>query len=190
MQALPVSSRHNADQPAERARLEKEHPDEADIVICRRSHWRGTEEILSSCYVKGVLQATRTFGDFYLKRLDLMPKSRQGRKALRRSCGATPPYITSTPEVRVVMREAADHALVLGSDGFWDEMSGRDVARAMAKEHMQGLTAQGLADALLAQALTRVATQHGLEEEGLREVPPGRLRRTMHDDITVLVVQL
>lgn len=190
MQAIPVTARHNADQPAERARLKEEHPDEIDIVICKRSHWKGTEEVLSSCYVKGILQTTRSFGDFYLKREELMSRSRQGRRALRRGCGLTPPYITSTPQVRVVLREAADHALVLGSDGFWDEMNGRDVARAMAKEDMQGLSAQAVADALLAEALARVATANGMEEAGLLAVSPGRLRRSMHDDITVLVVQL
>lgn len=181
--SVPVSSVHNADQPSERKRLKEEHPDELDIVVCKQSYKKGPEEILSSCYVKDILQPTRAFGDFYLKRLELMPRSRQG-------CAATPPYITSVPEVRVVPREPADQAVVMGSDGFWDEMSGRDVARALARDDMRGLTAQGIADALLAEAFKRAAAANGLQEAGLRAVPAGPLRRRMHDDITVVVVQL
>lgn len=180
--AMAVSSVHNADQPSERKRLQEEHPDEADIVVCKQSYMRGPVEVLSSCYVKDILQPTRAFGDFYLKHLELMPRSRKG-------CAVTPPYITSTPEVRVVPREAEDRAVIMGSDGFWDEMSGRDVARALQRQSMRNLSAQGIADALIAEAFRRAALANGMEEAGLRAVPAGPLRRRMHDDITVLVVQ-
>lgn len=56
--AFPVSHDHNAARKREQLELEKEHPGESDVFVCKRS---------DICYVKGRLQPTRGFGDFYLK---------------------------------------------------------------------------------------------------------------------------
>lgn len=56
-----VTNEHNARIPAEKALLEKEHPNEANIVVCKNPH---------ACYVKGRLQLTGALGDLYLKRAE------------------------------------------------------------------------------------------------------------------------
>ena len=55
-EAQMTNLRLNAGEPFEQARLIKEFPGEPDIFVCK-----------SACYVKGRLQPTRSFGDFYLK---------------------------------------------------------------------------------------------------------------------------
>jgi serine/threonine protein phosphatase PrpC len=82
-QPLRLSTVHNADQPEEQKRLQAAHPGEDDVFVCKNMQmakvagglWGlaqqalGTpvEMKLSACYVKGRLQPTRSFGDFYLK---------------------------------------------------------------------------------------------------------------------------
>jgi pyruvate dehydrogenase phosphatase len=53
-----LTGEHNARVPLEVLKLKTLHPDEDNIVICKNPH---------ACYVKGRLQLTRAFGDFYLK---------------------------------------------------------------------------------------------------------------------------
>lgn len=51
--AFNLSRDHNAKHIEEQERLSKEHPGEQDVVLCRNP---------DSCYVKGRLQPTRSFG--------------------------------------------------------------------------------------------------------------------------------
>ena len=60
---------HAARIKSEQERLHKEFPNDIDIVVCRSP---------DSCYVKGRLQPTKTFGDLHLKykefrELDIVP---------------------------------------------------------------------------------------------------------------------
>lgn len=55
-EAAMTNLRLNAGESFEQARLVKEFPGEPDIFVCG-----------GACYVKGRLQPTRSFGDFYLK---------------------------------------------------------------------------------------------------------------------------
>lgn len=182
-QAIPVSDVHNADQAQERARLERDHPGESDIVVCKRVRQMpdGSSQP-SACYVKGFLQPTRAFGDFYLK-------DPQYLRARRSAATITCPYITSTPEVLSVSRSRGDQALVLATDGLWDRLTDRDAADVVVRLGRKA-SAQDVADALLAECFRRAAEETRMSEDALRAVPPGQLRRRMHDDITVLVVQL
>eukprot|EP00920_Eleutheroschizon_duboscqi_P016959 GHVT01040353.1.p1 GENE.GHVT01040353.1~~GHVT01040353.1.p1 ORF type:complete len:466 (+),score=90.98 GHVT01040353.1:95-1492(+) len=82
---LALNKEHTSNCPEERRRLRELHPDEPDVVVCKRT-WKeaclpsspimaplgwlgllGHEEKSSGCYVKGRLQPTHSFGDFYLK---------------------------------------------------------------------------------------------------------------------------
>ena len=87
--AIPMSLDHNAREPRERARLTKEHPDEADIVVCRK-------DSTTACYVKSRLQPTRALGDAYLKSADFNAPPNAGRLWGRHIHEPyTPPYISS-----------------------------------------------------------------------------------------------
>ncbi|KAF4719938.1 hypothetical protein FOZ63_004486 [Perkinsus olseni] len=92
--ALALNMQHNASDVREQRRLELEHPNEDNVVRCKKewhepvvvavpkSGWLAVKSWLgypvelerlehatkySGCYVKGRLQPTRSFGDFYLK---------------------------------------------------------------------------------------------------------------------------
>lgn len=115
VQAVGLSLDHNAREPRERQRLGREHPGEADIVVCKPGN-------PSACYVKGRLQPTRALGDAYLKVSEFngpppTPAASSSTGAAPGGPGAplvsarawgrhirppyTPPYVTSLPEVHV-----------------------------------------------------------------------------------------
>lgn len=198
-----LSRVHNADQPEEQRRLREAHPGEADAFVCKRREeaptglkwlmvraYHGADEAmgkLSACYVKGRLQPTRSFGDFYLKEESFGNVcNRVGNTMVAQP--SSPPYITSEPEVSTLERRAGD-IVILASDGLWDYLCGGDVVNTLDAAG-PGCSAQALSDALLAAALRKAAQAHCLTEEALRELPPGPKKRRLQDDITVLVVRL
>mmetsp|Transcript_87095 Transcript_87095/g.247140 ORF Transcript_87095/g.247140 Transcript_87095/m.247140 type:complete len:112 (-) Transcript_87095:154-489(-) len=105
----------------------------------------------------------------------------------------SPPYIQVSPEVTIVERTEKDQFVVVGSDGLWDFMSNEE-AIAFVSERLsktaKGKKVQEVADALLEEVLARAADDYGMTVHALKKLPPGRRRRTKHDDITVMVVAL
>lgn len=77
----------------EQARLRSQHKGEEDIFKCKTKN---------SCYVKSVLQPTRSFGDFRLKFKEFNDPENHGViKGYRRLNGVFKgPYITHKPEIR------------------------------------------------------------------------------------------
>ena len=108
-EAAMTNLRLNAGESFEQARLIKEFPAEPDIFVCK-----------SACYVKGRLQPTRSFGDFYLKSKEYN---------FTRIKVFTGPYITSEPLVTHFKLNDEHKNLLLASDGLWDEMDGRVIHR-------------------------------------------------------------
>ncbi len=90
--AAELSRDHNARMPVEQERLRREHPGEEDVVMCHT---------VTSCYVKKRLQPTRSIGDVYLKRVEFNGVRETRLRGRYVPPPFTPPYITSTPEVRV-----------------------------------------------------------------------------------------
>ncbi|CAD7929166.1 unnamed protein product [Amoebophrya sp. A120] len=87
------------------------------------SRWQPAE---FSCYVKGCLQPTRSFGDFYLKR-----RSATFDPVTRLPLVHSPrhlPYISAEPDVRIYEGLTSDDKfLVLASDGLWDFLTEEEV---------------------------------------------------------------
>ena len=117
---------HNAGSSNECNRLRAEFPDEEDIVdfipklsstsIAYEPYQRGRVG-----YLKGVIQPTRSFGDFFLKDKDLAyakPYNEFYQLALR---NFHPPYLTAEPDVQSYKRDDEILFLVLGTDGLWDD---------------------------------------------------------------------
>lgn len=67
----------------------------------------------SACYVKGRLQPTRSFGDFYLKYKEYN---------FTRIPVFTGPYIDAAPLVTHFALTPAHKSLLLATDGLWDEL--------------------------------------------------------------------
>jgi len=202
-----LHSVHNANQPVEQQRLKAAHPGEPDAFMCKGGGVNSTfgglsgfaQKILQggqagppplkACYVKGRLQPTRAFGDFYLK-------YEQYGVAAYVQPPYSFPYITAVPEVVAVERTPTDEVLVLASDGLWDYLDGADVA-CIIKETLgcqsdkrSSATAKLLADMLLDAVIGAASYQVGVDKTLLRTMPPGGQKRRIIDDITVVVVLL
>ena len=95
-------------------------------------NWSGIEK----GRVFGILQPSRSLGDAELK---LKTPVRPNRRALRESRKLGQPLetwidkpntaISSDPELRCVTRDESMHALILGSDGLYEALSPKEIAR-------------------------------------------------------------
>ncbi|CAM9675444.1 unnamed protein product [Ectocarpus sp. 4 AP-2014] len=179
-EALALSNDHNAKEQAEQAKLKKLHPFEGDVFTCKRP---------ASCYVKGRLQPTRSFGDAYLKYPEF-----NGKEGTHRSAGRflpppyTPPYITAEPEISVhEIDQSNDDFVILASDGLWDHVTNLEAVEIVRKAAYSDKHPESASDCLVQRVLERAAENHGISVEELQEVPEGNRRRSMHDDITCVV---
>ena len=182
--AIELTRDHNCREKRERRKLEEEHPDETDVVVCRKP---------DACYIKGKLQPTRSFGDFYLKYSEFMRSPQQHASAGKYiSPPYTPPYITATPEITVTkLRPGVDDFLVIGTDGLWDFVSSQEaVSIAGTVLRGEGGNSKKAAEALQRTVLERAAEKSGLDTAELERLPVGRDRRRRHDDTTIIVVDL
>jgi pyruvate dehydrogenase phosphatase len=199
--AVELTEVHNACIPLEKERLQASHPTEPieKLVRCRRK---------TSCYVKGFLQPTRSLGDLFLKYPEFNgsrpPYAEHSyirsdkQRARRVRAPYDPPYVDPVPEVVVHSRDSArDKFLILASDGLWDEMEPGE-AVAIVQQCREGVAAgvegapvapQTPAEGLVSAALERAAYRCGMSVEELKRLPYDK-KRSRHDDITVVVVEL
>jgi serine/threonine protein phosphatase PrpC len=77
--------------------------------------------------------------------------------------------------------------IVLGCDGLWDVMSNQEVVHFIANDSGDKTT---VASRLVQYTLLKEAEKAGLTLKELMSLPPGRKRRGLHDDITVVVLFL
>lgn len=120
MTALKLNTNMSSCSKKERARMQAAFPDDKDIIV---------ERSPGAFYVKGRLMPTRAFGDLHLKHREfneLSPNNKRKRsKHIKDWRG---PYITHIPEVKEFDLTSESRAMVLATDGLWDEMKARDVA--------------------------------------------------------------
>eukprot|EP00808_Paulinella_micropora_P023194 g63265.t1 len=208
---IPLSEDHQLHNPAERARLVAEHPNEKDITKQNR--------------IKGRLEPTRTLGDGTYKRNSFF----QARpRMMAKYLDWTVPYVTAYPEIRRYELRESDGFLVMGTDGLYDELSNQEVVQCIgeyldsrkgkeedtleavarigtlpesvaANDGMYQANATsscvtGLLLAVLNKAAEAVWKHSSSPWENisnlmlLEEVRPGLKRRRVHDDISVAVV--
>lgn len=176
-----ISNDHNAKYQSEQEKLRRKHPLEKDIVVCKNKN---------SCYVKGRLQPTRALGDFHLKFSEF-----KLQRNTEENIPFTPPYISCTPEVIVhpIVKEdtKVDEFLILATDGLWDYLSDVQVAELVLRwVRIEGLSLKEASSRLINQALEASAEKYGHTLEELKGLKPGRQRRSKHDDISVIIVDL
>jgi len=175
-----INRKLNANSKKERARLRAEFTDD-DIVVCKR----GDEK---ACYVKNRLQPTRAFGDFRLKHPEFNnPQDRDINHGYRMKIdNFKGPYISHVPEIQVIEVDRNDKYLILSSDGMWDELTKQDVAK-IAEKNLNDK--QKLTTDLLNSAIGIAAQKIKISESEIRSIPVGQ-RRKIHDDMTIVVVDL
>lgn len=179
-EALTLTRDNNAKHDYERAALAEAHPDESpdQLVRCKPNN-------PDACYVKGRLQPTRALGDFYLKSAAFNgPVKGERWRGRHIPEPYHPPYITATPETKAVPRDSRDAFIVLACDGVWDAMTSEEVVSFIGGDKGDRV---GVASRLADEVLRREAEACGMSKRELMSLPPGRARRSRHDDITIIV---
>jgi pyruvate dehydrogenase phosphatase len=175
-----INHKLNANSKKEQARLRSSFKD-SDIFVCRRGDNK-------SCYVKNALQPTRAFGDFRLKHPEFNnPRDLSMDFGYRRKIeNFNGPYITHVPDIKVINLEKGDKYLILSSDGMWDELNKDDVSKIVQSK---GGDKKDLVEDLLNTSIRKAAKEANISESEIRGLAPGH-RRSLHDDMTIIVVDL
>jgi pyruvate dehydrogenase phosphatase len=174
---LRISSTHNASKGIEKDKLKEKFKD-SDIVV----------DTGYACYVKGRLQPTRSLGDFYLKFKEFnVPNDNLPQKYISRIINDfNGPYIEHLPEIQIHKLKEEDEFLVLATDGLWDWLDSNEVGDIISTYNNDK---NRIARTLLDQALLKVAETYDLKLEEVLNLPLN-LKRSFHDDISILVVDL
>ncbi|EZG47655.1 putative protein phosphatase 2C [Gregarina niphandrodes] len=207
---VALNACHNAGDPVESARLKADHPHDPDIIRCHEPAPQNTRVVRDpppnwllklatvtgihdysqprpptpACYVKGRLQLTRAFGDFYLK--DAKFANDWTRRKLMVGLPHSFPYITARPEITILKQDyAADEFIIIASDGVWDELTPEE-ACAIASNHNSPAAA---ATAIQRAVIERVAWKHYKTKRDITSMTP-KQRRAHIDDITCIVIDL
>lgn len=167
-----LSTEHNVASEEVRRELAEHNPDDAQIVVHVRGAWR----------VKGIIQVSRSIGDFYLK------KPEYSLDPLFRQVGAPIPLkrpaLSAEPSVQVRKLKPNDLFLIFASDGLWEHLSDDDAVQIVFKNPRTGI-----ANRLVKAALKEATRKREVRYRDLRTIDRG-VRRHFHDDISVVVVYL
>lgn len=99
------------------------------------------------------------------------------------------PYIENNiHKVDTYKLTSDDEFVILASDGLWDFMTSSEVSQIVTTEKKGGKNI--IADKLAEEALLKAAKASNLELDDLGKIKPGPLKRSIHDDITIMVVDL
>ncbi|KAJ1403346.1 hypothetical protein SESBI_27350 [Sesbania bispinosa] len=169
---LQLNQEHNLSINDVRNELRLANPDDPGIVVHTRGAWR----------VKGIIEVTRTIGDAYLKRppFTLEPNfpDFQVPKPFER------PVLSAEPFVHTRALRNQDKFVILASDGLWDHISSQEAVNIV-----QGNPRNGIAKRLVKTALRVAAGKMVRRYRELVTIEPGKDgRRTIHDDISVIVI--
>jgi len=145
----------------------------------------GKTDVGTGCYVKGRLQPTRSFGDYYLKYEKLSFDQENNRHLVQKPHSF--PYISAAPIVSVFKRQPTDNFIVLGTDGLWDFLSDQQVVDIVSGAVARSPVAA--CESLLQAVLSEAASQSGLNVARMKDLPPSE-RRRCYDDATVIVLPL
>ncbi|KAL0911500.1 hypothetical protein M5K25_019647 [Dendrobium thyrsiflorum] len=168
-----LTSDHNVKDEEVRNEVINQHPDDSRILVHIRGTWR----------IKGIIQVSRTIGDYYLKN----PEFSRSPLYQRLFPSATPfnrPVITSEPSVGRRRLRPHDLFVIFASDGLWEQLSDEAAVKMVTRNPRAGI-----AKRLVRAALNEAAKKRNMSYGNLKGIPKGN-RREIHDDITVIVIYL
>lgn len=175
-----VSTVYNARKKFEQERLIKEFPDEKNIYMCVSP---------KACYVKGRLQPTRSLGDFHLKFAEFNNhvQTKENAQIYKKEIvGFNGPYISGEPDIKIYELNTKDKYLLMASDGLWDFLKSSEIKDILRKNDNIVKNSYNI----LSKCIYKAASEKKMTMEQLVEVPEGKLRRKIHDDITLILVDL
>lgn len=214
----PLSVDHTAASVIERQRIQSLFPDDPRVVTDLSQDYEASDEDDSwvpppEWRVKKLAAFTRSIGDLQLKEKNTsalfnsyMPPENQilPRPGVvnKNSNTKTPPYISTEPEVKeFAIKEAG--FVIIACDGVWDEMSSEEAVNCVANllnDHRNSNV--NIADIFIEKVLERAVQRLRAEDEyeaditleELKQRPLGKAtdgaRSLLHDDITVVIIQL
>eukprot|EP01053_Blabericola_migrator_P007699 Blabericola_migrator_1__7698@NODE_392_length_9038_cov_131_832349_g80_i1_p3_GENE_NODE_392_length_9038_cov_131_832349_g80_i1NODE_392_length_9038_cov_131_832349_g80_i1_p3_ORF_typecomplete_len510_score104_84PP2C/PF00481_21/4_9e49PP2C_2/PF13672_6/6_2e16SpoIIE/PF07228_12/0_31SpoIIE/PF07228_12/0_013_NODE_392_length_9038_cov_131_832349_g80_i143815910 len=149
------------------------------------------------CYLKGRLQLTRAFGDFYLKDAKYAKDVQQNKYLV--DFPHSFPYVVSTPDITVMERESHDEFLIIASDGLWDWVTPEEACQFLRPMMKKGIAATEALDKFKEHLYTKwVEASNSSKEstpptpytiEKLKVLTPAE-RRKKFDDMTIVLVNL
>ncbi|KAL5717683.1 [pyruvate dehydrogenase (acetyl-transferring)]-phosphatase [Ranunculus cassubicifolius] len=172
IEAIQLSSEHNANLEPVRNELNEAHPNDPQVVVNKHGVWR----------VKGIIQVSRSIGDVYMK--DSQYNREPIAAKFRISEPMDMPYLTADPAIVSLKLQPNDLFLIFASDGLWEHLSNEKAVDIVHKNPHAGS-----AKRLIKAALQEAARKREMRYEDLRKIDK-KVRRHFHDDITVIVVFL
>ncbi|KAF5196473.1 phosphatase 2C, partial [Thalictrum thalictroides] len=170
--AIQLSTEHNASIESVREELRSLHPDDSQIVVLKHKVWR----------VKGLIQVSRSIGDAYLKSAEFNKEPLLSKFRLPEPFSK--PILNAEPTVLVQKLCPQDQFLIFASDGLWEHLSNQE-----AVDIVNQYPRQGVARRLVKTALQEAAKKREMRYTDLKKIDRG-VRRHFHDDITVIILFL
>jgi pyruvate dehydrogenase phosphatase len=125
-------------------------------------------------------------GDFHLKYKEFNEYNQKNYKRPIKNFNG--PYIKSNPDIKIFDITPNDEYIVLGTDGLWDLMGSKDVAEIIKSN--PNSTPKSLSKHLFNECMNKAATSNMMSVESLIDMPAGRKKRSIHDDISIIVFSL
>ena len=182
-----ITKTFNSRKKDEQKMLQKKFPNDKDIFTCYNE---------KSCYVKGMLQPTRSLADFYLKYKifdlpnDILKNYKKYENEINNYKG---PYISSKPDIKIINLKYSDKYLIMASDGLWDEIKSSEIKEKMDEilnYDSMLLEIDGISFGLMYTILNKTAKNNNMDVKKLLDMEPGEKLRQIHDDITIITCDL
>jgi pyruvate dehydrogenase phosphatase len=97
------------------------------------------------------------------------------------------PYIEHLPDIQVFELTPDDEFIVMATDGLWDFLSPEEVEKVV-ESYCEDKTK--ITNSLYKKTLKKAAFRANLLYEEVGKLPLGQIKRAVHDDITIMVVDL
>ncbi|CXI41595.1 protein phosphatase PPM8 [Plasmodium berghei] len=199
-----LNNTHNISEAEEKEKLIKEHPEDKKLILAKVTKNTVFPEVNQAImpnsercgplglfrpvrkqptYIKGLLQCTRSFGDFFLK--DKRFATKYIKKGSNFQEPFTFPYITSRPEVHAIRRTKADRYLVLVSDGVSNDLNDFNIYEIV---NNFGFSIQEAAKILIGASIENHSSYAAFDRIMLASIEPNK--RMYHDDSTVVILKL
>ncbi|XP_023729505.1 probable protein phosphatase 2C 63 [Lactuca sativa] len=167
-----LSRDHNVSYEEVRKEVEAQHPGDSPVVMYCRGVWR----------IKGIIQVSRSIGDFYLKK----PEFHRDPRYLQYGNHVPLKKAVLSAEPSIISRKlkSQDLFLIFASDGLWEHLS--DEA---AVDIVYNNPRSGIAKRLVGAAIREATKKRELRYKDIMKIERG-IRRHFHDDISVIVIYL
>ena len=189
-----VSKVFNIRKKSEQDRMKKSYPYDKYIYRCYED---------KGCYVKGMLQPTRSLGDYTLKYLlfNIDKNNNLLYEQLERYYDG--PYISAEPDINVYYIKDNYKYLIMGSDGLWDVIKSREIGELInnfteinnsnqfwndKKYNNIEKISYGLMHTILINYSKEMYLNGNYKK--ILNTPFGETRRNMHDDITIITCDI